>query len=105
MKRGRRQLGNLKQGRGSTSHPLLCVPNFRGLVELGGKLLADTLAKGLLDELAGVPASLPGETFGLDGRLAFRVDDNLDNLGHAAPPWTWMTSLIEPSASFSSWME
>ena len=40
---------------------------------------------------------LTGEALGLDGGFALGVDDDFDGL-HAAPPLTWMVSLIEPSA-------
>ena len=80
---------------------LLMLLGRLGLMELGGKLLAEPLAKGLLDELAGVPAGLPGETPGRDRCLALGVDDDFDGRLHAAPPWTWMVSLIDPSGNWA----
>ena len=83
----------------ATYDPLLLLLFDRlGLMELGGKLLAGPLAEGLFDELAGIPARLPGEALGLDRGFALGADDDFDDL-HAAPPATWMVSLIEPSAS------
>ena len=41
-----------------------------GLVELGGELFVGPLAEGLFDELAGIPAGLPGKAPGRDGGFA-----------------------------------
>ena len=40
----------------------------------------------------------PREPFGFDTSLAVRRNHDF-YLFHAAPPWTWMVSLIDPSAN------
>ena len=77
---------------------LLLLRDRSSLVKLGRKLLADSLAKGLFDELAGVSAGLTGKARGRDCDVAVRADDNFDL--HVAPPW--MVNRIEPSANFCS---
>jgi hypothetical protein len=52
------------------SRPLLLgLLVAHGLMKLGGESLTDVLTEGLFDELAGVPASLPGEIPGMSLRL------------------------------------
>ena len=76
--------------------------NNLSLVELGGEGFADTLTKGLFDEAAGITAIRASETFGSDRGFALGIDENFNGLCHAAPPLTWMVSLIEPSTSCCS---
>src|SRR6478752_1190388 len=73
--------GAAGSGRGSGRLPeLLAGPLCR--VELGGERLGRARAERLLDELAGLAALGPDEAPGLDGRLALRVDGDLDDLAH-----------------------
>jgi hypothetical protein len=59
------------------------------LMELCRQLLASPLAKGFLDEPAGVTTACAGKTLGFDlGFASGRDDDFDDRLRHAAPPAT-----------------
>ena len=95
--------GSLDKAAKTPQLPLLSLLDLFGrlLVEFGGKLLADPLAQGRLHEPAGLLARPAGEALGRDRGLALGTDEDFNGL-QAAPPWTWMTSLIAPSASFSS---
>ena len=78
--------------------PLL-MSDLLPLIEFGGKTLASPLPQRLLDESARVSTLRTDEALGFDRRLAVRRHDHFDDFAHAAPPLTWMVSLIEPSAS------
>ena len=54
------------------------------LVELGGQLLAGTLAQRLLNELAGLAALAAGEALGLHGCLALGRYSDFDGFHPAA---------------------
>jgi Uri superfamily endonuclease len=81
---------------------LLCLLDGRRLMELGGELFVNSLAEGLFDEPAGIAATRSGEPPGPNAGLALGGDGDFDDLRHAAPPWIWIVSLIEPSARVCS---
>jgi hypothetical protein len=76
---------------------LLGLLNGRGMMELRGKLLGDSLTESGFQELAGVPARRSGKTLGCDGGFALGADENFYGL-QAAPPLTCTVSFTEPSA-------
>ncbi len=95
--------GSLGKAVKTTELPVLPLLDLFGriLVELSGKLLADPLAEGRFHEPAGIAARLSGETPGCNCRFTLGIDKNFNGL-QAAPPFTWMVSLIEPFASCCS---
>lgn len=64
---------------------------------LTGQLLLCHRSELLLERLRGGTTAGAGESAGVNPYLTGRRDDNFDGL-QAAPPFSWMATLIEPSA-------
>ena len=56
------------------------------LMKLSRQLFLSSLTQCLFDELTGLTAFTADKALGLDLGLSRRRDDDLDGLGHAAPP-------------------
>ena len=85
-----RTLGRKYAGIVGSRLPLALLGLGDGLrtVQLRGRLLTRALAERILDELAGIAATRPGEALGSDGRFALGADEDFDDLQRAPPAAT-----------------
>src|SRR5262245_32696006 len=75
---------------------------FGGPRKLGGSLVSQLGAKGFFPEPSGLKAGIAHKSLRLNPRTAVTGDEDLDDLTHAAPPASWIVSLIDPSAKACS---